>query len=165
MRTLPGALGAPAVVVTHRAAQQVSCRHVFERQCEALQRSPCRDVWLSGTVRGEALPWCAQELRTHGHVPYSRRRWDAVCGSKLCPRTPHAWETGGRAWSTIASHTPSRAEKSAAQKSAGPRARADSSRRGRHWNSASDSCGGRLSPSGVSIDKRARSAAKKIHDW
>ena len=66
MRTLPGALGAPAVVVvahTHRAAQQVSCRHVFERQCEALQRSPCRDVWLSGTVRGEALPWCAQGLR------------------------------------------------------------------------------------------------------
>ena len=23
----------------------------------------CRDIWLSGTVRGEALPWCAQGLR------------------------------------------------------------------------------------------------------
>ena len=58
LRSLPGALGAPAVVVMHRAAQQSSSRHVFENQCESFRRSPCME--LSAT---DGLPRREHELR------------------------------------------------------------------------------------------------------
>ena len=58
LRSLPGALGAPAVVVTYRAAQQSSSRRMFKNQCESFRRSPCME--LSAT---DGLPRREHELR------------------------------------------------------------------------------------------------------